>query len=275
MKLLNYNEKAVFDKLFNRDGHVLDFTNKSFSNFFKEYKVDIENNKYLSYCTDNLNSNSKMNRLRAFWSLEEVTLVIKVIYGLLEYAKFNKIELDKTYLENAKNILLKYENSSSTNSTTEDDFLKIKFNDIAIQKLNLDSTLEKVINQRINEIQFGLNTNMPLSVIFLCGSSLEGILLNLATMYPQKFNESKCAPKNKDNNVKQLHDWTLSNLIDACYELNFIKLDVKNFSHSIREFRNYIHPRQQAIQNFNPDKHTAIICWQVLQAAIADLNGTR
>ena len=44
---------------------------------------------------------------------------------------------------------------------------------------------------------------------------------------------------------------------------------------SEKDFRNYIHPRQQLSQNFNPDMHTAKISWQVLQAAIADLTGKR
>jgi len=42
-----------------------------------------------------------------------------------------------------------------------------------------------------------------------------------------------------------------------------------------KDFRNYIHPRQQASQNFNPDKHTAEISWKVLQATIANLIGDR
>lgn len=52
-------------------------------------------------------------------------------------------------------------------------------------------------------------------------------------------------------------------------------MDVKKFGHSLKDFRNYIHPRQQAAQGFKPDEHTAKISWQVLQAAIADLCGKR
>ena len=32
---------------------------------------------------------------------------------------------------------------------------------------------------------------------------------------------------------------------------------------------------KQALQNFNPDKHTAEISWKVLQATIANLVGDR
>jgi hypothetical protein len=100
-------------------------------------------------------------------------------------------------------------------------------------------------------------------------------LLHIATQNPQRFNSSKSAPKNKDGKVSPLHDWTLDSLINVAHEENFIKLDIKKYAHTLKDFRNYIHPRQQASQNFNPDKHTAQISWKVLQATIANLTGIR
>jgi len=50
-----------------------------------------------------------------------------------------------------------------------------------------------------------------------------------------------------------------------------LRLDVKKFSHVMRDFRNYIHPYEQMASKFNPDKHTAEICLQVLRAAIVGL----
>lgn len=64
-------------------------------------------------------------------------------------------------------------------------------------------------------------------------------------------------------------------MIDVAYELGFIERDIKEFSHVLKNFRNYIHPRQQALSGFNPDKHTAEISWKVLQATIASLSGQR
>jgi hypothetical protein len=49
-------------------------------------------------------------------------------------------------------------------------------------------------------------------------------------------------------------------------------LDVKKFSHALRDFRNYIHPYEQMASRFNPDAHTAQICFQVLRAAISALS---
>ena len=47
-----------------------------------------------------------------------------------------------------------------------------------------------------------------------------------------------------------------------------MKEDVKKFSHALRDFRNYIHPYQQMSIGFQPDEHTARICFQVLKAAL-------
>ena len=72
--------------------------------------------------------------------------------------------------------------------------------------------------------------------------------------------------------MKQFHDWTLNDFINVARDLNLVGEDVKKFSHALRDFRNYIHPYQQMSSNFDPDEHTAKICWQVLEAAITQLS---
>ena len=87
------------------------------------------------------------------------------------------------------------------------------------------------------------------------------------------YNQAKSAPKNiKTEKVKNFNDWTLSNLIDVSCELGFLREDVKKFSHSLRDFRNYIHPYQQMSENFFPDDNTAKICFQVLKAALFQIS---
>ena len=58
----------------------------------------------------------------------------------------------------------------------EDDFLQKEFNDISLEKLGLDSIITETLNIRFDEIKKCLNAKAPMSVIFLSGSSLEGIL---------------------------------------------------------------------------------------------------
>ncbi|GHE29119.1 hypothetical protein GCM10017764_09740 [Sphingobacterium griseoflavum] len=156
----------------------------------------------------------------------------------------------------------------------EDAFLDKEFEEVELDKLGLHTSVTTVVKARFDEIKNCFNSNAPLAVIFLSGSSLEGVLLGIAIANPKEYNSAKTAPK-KDDKVKQFHEWTLMNLIDTSYELGLLKEDVKKFSHVLRDFRNYIHPLQQVGSNFHPDKHTAKLCWQVLKAAIYQLVNNR
>lgn len=182
----------------------------------------------------------------------------KVVRGRKEirFEKSSEIDLEQT---------------ESKEELTEDEFLNYEFKDVQIESIGLDGVITEFMNLRFEEIKRCLKVDAPLSVIFMCGSTLEGILLGVASTQSKAFNSSKSAPKGKEGKVKKFHDWTLSNLIDTACETGFLKEDVKKFSHSLRDFRNYIHPYEQMSSNFKPDKHTAKISWQVLKAAVIQL----
>lgn len=80
----------------------------------------------------------------------------------------------------------------------------------------------------------------------MTGSTLEGILLGIASKNPGVYNQAKSAPKdNNTGKVKTFNDWTLNNFIDTSCEIGYLKEDVRKFSLVLRDFRNYIHPFQQ------------------------------
>ncbi len=135
----------------------------------------------------------------------------------------------------------------------------------------IDSNLQVVLKSRYVEAKKCID-NSPLAAIMLCGSLLEGLLLGIAQKHPSQFNKSAIAPKNKENNkVKPFADWSLAQFIDVSHELGYIRLDVKNFNHELRNFRNYIHPYQQLKENFNPDHYTAKMCLTAIEATISQL----
>lgn len=190
-----------------------------------------------------------------------------------QYLAFDgwKVVRDKTEIKFKKASEIDFEDSEQKIEIKEDEFLNREFKDVKIEAIGLDETITEILNLRFDEIKKCLNSNAPLSVIFMCGSTLEGILLGIAMKKPKEFNTASSSPKNENGKVKPLHEWTLNNLINTSYEINLIKEDVKKFSHSLRDFRNYIHPFQQLSSGFNPDKHTAEISWQVLKTAIYQL----
>lgn len=272
MSSLQFHEKIVLEKLFDREGYVLNFSDQTYAEFFREHGINIDLPKYHA-----VNGSSKMKRLRAFWEIEPDAVVGKVLVALIKYAAIvNPItDADAMRANEITARLLGKSVAKETPTTSPDDFLKEEFTNLNLARLSIDGQLMEVIEQRIQEIQKSLKAKTPLATIFLCGSTLEGLLLDSATKNAQKFNSSKSSPKDKDSKVRQLHEWSLESLINVAHEAGLLSLDVKKFSHALKDFRNYIHPRQQAAQGFKPDEHTARISWQVLQAAIADLSGQR
>lgn len=272
MSSLTTIEKRYFEDLFGMSsGYVLDFTNDSFAQLFKDtVKIDIYDNKYAFH------GDSKAKRMRRYWEIESDTLVGKVLSTILEVWKFENNKRGNTststrYFE-CKKIVSRLLGRPQKETDTENGFLTYDFGDIKISNLKIDSSIIPIIDNRIKEANLCLKNNLSLSVIFLCGSVLEGILLAVAIKNPKEFNQSVKSPKDEQGKVKPFHAWTLANFIDVACEIEFLGLDVKKFCHVLRDFRNYIHPYQQLASNFNPDTHTARICIQVLKAAIADLS---
>jgi hypothetical protein len=274
MSSLTFIDKRYFEDLFGMSsGYVLDYSNATFAEFFREcVQVDIYADKYA------INGDSKAKRLRAFWELESVQTVGKVLEALLEVWCYENPTPDKQFqvlYEKAVEIVHRLQGKNSSPEPDENTFLNQRFDHLDVSKIGLDVSLLPVIQNRLQEVQKCMSSGAPLSVIFLSGSILEGILLSIASKQPKDFNQAKSAPKNKEGKVRQFPEWSLAQLIDVAYECGFLKLDVKKFSHELRDFRNYIHPFQQACSGFQPTTHTAEICLQVLRAAIADLSGGR
>lgn len=198
----------------------------------------------------------------------ELDNFIKEFNQFLAFDKW-KVIRNEAEISFAKADKIKFDDSPS--GLKEEEFLKREFSEISLEKIGLDGTVNETLKHRLEEIKKCLTVDAPLSVLFLAGSTLEGILLGIALQHPKEFNQSKSSPKDKEGKVKQFQDWTLSNYIDVAYDVGLLMEDVRKFSHSLRDFRNYIHPFAQVSSGFNPDKHTARICWQVLKAAIYQL----
>lgn len=281
MASIKQSEKLMLETLFEMGGgYVLNFSNPSFQQFlFNVCHVDIYTSKYEIF------GDSKANRLRAFWHLESDKAVGTLINELLAYRKAHQkikgVEYSKTdailfndCLRIANRLRGVSDKTADANSVdAEKDFLKKEYQNISLEKLSIDTLVLDVLNQRLIEIEKSIKTGASLSVIIMCGSVLEGLLLGVALKNKKEFNQSPSSPRDKETGkVLQFQNWTLNNLIDVAHNIGFLGLDVKKFSHSLRDFRNYIHPYQQMSSQFNPDIDTAKISWQVLKATINDLS---
>jgi hypothetical protein len=278
MSTLNTNEKQILERLFQMgSGYVLNFSDRTIGEFFRDdVVIDIFHQKY-NYATG-----SKANRVRGFWQVADDTIVGKSVEKLIEYidnqillGNLKKEEFPAALIERAHGIAARLTGKKhpiKASDITEDEFISREFGAVSVSKLGLDAAVCDILKQRLDEIRKCLSARSSLAVIFLCGSTLEGILLGTASARTKDFNQSPISPKDKTGKVKPFQEWTLNDFINVSRDLNLIGEDVKKFSHALRDFRNYIHPYQQMSSNFNPDSHTARICWQVLQASIAQLS---
>jgi hypothetical protein len=135
-----------------------------------------------------------------------------------------------------------------------------------------DPALAEVLHARLEEARLARQAGAYLSVVILLGSVLEGALLALVQRKPAEANRSAKSPKDpKSNKPKPFHAWKLVELIDVAHDCGWVAADIRAFAHSLREYRNLVHPYAQRMMNDSPDADTASICWTVMAAALNDL----
>ena len=276
MSSLKDIEKRYLENILDMSGgHVLDYTNATYQAFFDRHKIDIHGSEYQKYGT------SKANKMRAFWEKEPDDLVGKVLAEMLDSyevsCELSGGQVDAPILSKARGIVDRLSGKSSYDKRpeTEEAFLDKEFSIPNVQKLPIEPAVIPIIEKRLEEAQRALAAGAHLSGVIMCGSILEAVLLGKAQQEPRLFNTSTVSPKTGEGKVKQFQEWTVANFIDVASDVGILKLDVKKFSHGLRDFRNYIHPYQQMISGFTRDEHTAKVCFQVLKAALASVAGDR
>lgn len=134
--------------------------------------------------------------------------------------------------------------------------------------LGLQTGLGELLGLRWTEAQRCVDAKAYLAAIIIMGSLLEGMLLGALQRRPVEANRASASPKDsRTNAVKPFRDWKLAEMIEVAHELGWLGLDVKKFSHALREFRNLVHPHEQLATRAAPDEDTCKISWLVVQAA--------
>jgi hypothetical protein len=247
-------------------GYVLDFSNASFASFVEPWLgVD----PYTRY------QGSKAVILREIWAKEPSAVVARLNLDLIEHWRLITLRDGRrpsAYEQEVIDIATAVFQSATAATLTEADvaFLDKNLGDLNLDALPPELTTGQVIADRLGEIDRALEADAPLAVIFLVGSTVEGLLSELALSHRQEFLGSKAAPI-VGGKTKPLDQWSLSELITVARGLGVLSEDVAKHADQVRNFRNYIHPRQQLKENFTPRIETARIAQQVLKGVLADL----
>jgi hypothetical protein len=115
-------------------------------------------------------------------------------------------------------------------------------------RLVADASLAQILTYRWEEAQKCVETDACLSAIVMMGSIFEGVLLHEVESELKTACKAKSAPKDrKTGDLRPIHEWELSALIDVANEVGWLQGDVKRFSHGLRESRNIVHPYMQRL----------------------------
>ncbi len=250
-------EIETLNNIFNKNGYVLDFTNKTFTSFFDYFNINIDDEKYLFY------GSSKGKKFRRFLEIEtdkKISAILKeLIKKLSNIDDVNKVKKIIKKLENKQNIFDKDLN-------LKNDIEQIK------KSLHKYTPISDIISYRLDEIMRSYNSDCYFSVIILSGSILEGILYSVANKFPKQFNQAKSTPK-INNKPKEFNQWKLNDFINVASEIKFIDLFGYEYAKNLREFRNFIHPYEAYSKEYNIfDERSAEISIKVLIKIIEDLN---
>ncbi len=122
-----------------------------------------------------------------------------------------------------------------------------------------DAAVRAIVVRDYDELQRAYVAKCWKAVIILCGGSLEAILLDLL-----KQNESTAKAATRAPQQSDLTKWDLSNLIDVAVELKLVGAGIEKLSHSVREYRNLVHPGVEVRSGLSFDQEEARIAIEVL-----------
>jgi len=131
-----------------------------------------------------------------------------------------------------------------------------------------DPKLRRIIERDYSEIQRAYISSCWKSVIILSGSAMEAILADLLLSNSKQALSSQKAP-NKNNDIKK---WTLNNLINVAVDLELVPAGIEKMSHTVREYRNLVHPGLELRKNLKFDAEEARIAIEVLNIVQRDLS---
>ena len=147
MSSLTDIDKRYLEKLLGmQSGYVLDYSDKTFDEFFRRHNIDIHGAKYQTYGT------SKAKKMRAFWEQEPDKIVGPVLSEMLASyeadCELSNREIDTPILDKSKAIVARLGGKAPATPkvATIDGFLEKEFTIPNIHKLPVEPQVSGVIH---------------------------------------------------------------------------------------------------------------------------------
>lgn len=130
-----------------------------------------------------------------------------------------------------------------------------------------EKQLRSIMERDYTEIQRAYIAECWKSVIILCGGAIETILTDILLQHSPQTASASNAPKKSD-----ITKWDLADLINVAVELQLVSPGVEKLSHSVREYRNLVHPGNEIRNNLAFGIEEARIAIEVLHIIHRDLS---
>ncbi len=147
---------------------------------------------------------------------------------------------------------------------------KVRIQEYDFAELTSNGDLATVLKMRWSEVIKCYNAEAYTATIILMGSVLEGVLLSIAELYSSEARDAKSVLQG-NSKMKSIYLWTLKDFIDVAHKCSWIKKDTKDFSHILRDYRNFVHPYKQQKDNFTPTQNTCDIFIKTISNIFSDI----
>jgi hypothetical protein len=130
-----------------------------------------------------------------------------------------------------------------------------------------NAKLRRILERDYRELQRAYIADCWKSVIILAGGAIEAMLTDLLLQHQTKACSATKAPKKPD-----ITRWDLIDLINVSVELALVSAGIERLSHSVRDYRNLVHPGNEIRSGLMFEAEEAKIAIEVLHILHRDLS---
>jgi hypothetical protein len=127
-----------------------------------------------------------------------------------------------------------------------------------------DMKLREILEADLAELRGAYAAGCLKSTIILCGAAIEALLVDALSRHT--------ANQANTPSYATLLEWGLAKLIDKAIEYNLIRAAAAKFSHSVREYRNLVHPGRVVREGLAINVEEARIAIEILNIVCRDLS---
>lgn len=138
-----------------------------------------------------------------------------------------------------------------------------------LRRLVLDEVAAEMLVNRLTEARICIRNGAHTLAVIGLGSLVEGVLHSVLTERDEKVQQNGFV--NEHGKKVPADRVGLAVLLDTARENGWIQFDAHRFLGPVKEFRNFIHPRQEVASQARLDHDTVMMCWGPIGALFNDV----